>query len=186
MLVIGGTLLVGAFGAWVDEGLGRDSLGMFIVVAGGLVCGGGTFWYVGDESSAGCAAAFVGVFAGLAFGVGLSLEFNTRLLREHGVDAACRFERRLPPPGENAVRWRLRCPDGRSADLTTDRLTRDADGLVPVRYDPRGRTDAVEAHVWEERRGNPWPRRLLVGGGAVVVCLPVAVALARPPGGGDG
>ncbi|MFD0899549.1 hypothetical protein [Actinomadura sediminis] len=179
-LVVCGTLALGAFGAWVDEGLGRDALGMFIIVLGAIFCGPGTFFYASGASPLGCVTLLAGAFAALAFGVGLSLEINTRLLREHGVDAECRFQRRLPPPSENSRRWRLECPDGRTADLTTDRLTRNADGLVPVRYDPRGRTDAVEAADWESRSENPWPRRMLFGGGAVVVCLPFAAAWTRP------
>ncbi|MFI0353193.1 hypothetical protein [Actinomadura sp. 9N407] len=177
--VVAGTFGLAVLGAWVDEGLGRDGLGMLVIVIAALFCGCATFWYVRD-SPVGCAALFLGTFGALVFGIGLGLETNTYLLRHNGIDAECTFEQQLPPPSENDKRWRLRCPGGQKADLTTKRLTRGPDGLVPVRYDPRGRTDAVEAEVWESRSSNPWPRLMLVGGGIAVLCLPFAAAMGRP------
>lgn len=184
-LVVAGTFGLAALGAWLDEGLGRNGLGMFVIVLGALFCGCATFWFV-RNSSAGCAGLFLGTFGALVFGVGLSLETNTYLLDRYGVDAACELEGRLTPPSDADKRWRLRCPGGQKADLTTKRLTRDRDGLIPVRYDPRGRTDAVEAHVWKGKSSNPWPRRMLVGGGVAVLCLPFAAAMGRPLEDGDG
>ncbi|TDC58363.1 hypothetical protein E1281_01585 [Actinomadura sp. KC345] len=177
VLIAGGTLALAALGAWMDEGMGRDTLGMLLIVVAALLCGPGTFWAVG-ASPPGVAALFLGAAGGLLFGVGLSLEINTHFLRENGIDASCGNERRLAPPSENTERWRLACPGGRFAELNTRRLDRGPDGLVPLRYDPRGRTDAVEAETWADRSSNPWPRRMLVGGALLAVATPVTAAWA--------
>ena len=181
-LVVTGTVGLAGLGAWVDEGLGQDGLGTFVIVLGALFCGSATFWFVRD-SPAGAAGPLLGAFAALVFGVGLSLELNTYLLDHYGVDARCELGVELTPPSKGAKRWRLQCPGGQEADLTTRRLARDRDGLIPVRYDPEGRTDAVEAHVWKGRNSNPWPRRMVVGGGVAVLCAPFAAARGRPDGG---
>ncbi|XRQ13455.1 hypothetical protein ACN3XK_22005 [Actinomadura welshii] len=171
------TFLLAASGAWMDEGMGRDTAGMLVIVIAALFCGVRTVQVAG-ASATGFFALFLGAAGGLLFGVGLSLEINNHLLREHGIDARCGNAQELTPPSDSTRRWRLACPGGRFAELNTRRLGKGPDGLVALRYDPQGRTDAVKAETWADRKTNPWPTRMLVGGAFLVVTMPVTAAWA--------